>query len=364
MKNSLNDFKLKKLREGFTTGACAAAAARIGFINLLSEKTVFSTEVWFPNNKFYKFKALWIKKEKNLCEVAIKKFAGDDPDITNGAIIGAKVAFSGKKGISIVGGNGVGKVTKKGLAVPPGKPAINPVPLLMIRKNLELINKKTGLTVEIFVENGEKLSEKTLNKKLGIIGGISILGTTGIVKPVSVDAYLASIEVELNVAKAANINDIFFVTGRTSEKIAMENFPYTPEEAFVTIGDHIGFSLQKAVEMKFASINIVGQFGKFTKIASGEFQTHVKHSTIFIKNLIHFISDKEKKDHEFIKLINESISARHVFETALEKGYENILNNITEKVAINCYDFILKKCRINTLLAGYKEGIFAKASIG
>jgi len=355
---------MKKLKEGFTTGACAAAAARIALLNIINKKTVLSTNVWFPNEKYFHFKALWVKKDKNSCEAAVKKFAGDDPDVTNGAIIGAKVSISNEKGIFITGGKGVGKVTKKGLAIPPGNPAINPGPLLMIKKNIKEVLKEPSVKVEIFVENGEKIAEKTLNKKLGIIGGISILGSTGIVKPVSLEAYLASIEVELNVAIASGLNEIFFVTGRTSEKIARTCFKYANEDSFVTIGDHIGFSLKKAVEKGFKKINIVGQFGKFTKIASKEFQTHVKYSEIFIKNLLNFLSETEKQDNEFVNLINNTISARHVFETALEKGYTDIIQSITNEVAKNCYLYIEKNCPVNAFLAGYKEGIFAEASFG
>ena len=354
---------MKKLREGFTTGACAAAAARLALLNILNRETVFSTKVWFPNNLYFNFKALWIKRGNRSCEAAVKKFAGDDPDVTNGAIIGAEVKLTKEKGINITNGYGVGIITKKGLAIPPGNPAINPGPLLMIRKNIEEVIDEPSLEVKIFVENGEKLAEKTLNKKLGIVGGISILGSTGIVKPVSVEAYLASIDVEMNVAFAAGVKDIFFVTGRTSEKIARENFSGLKEDSFVTIGDHIGFSLKKAVEKGFESINIVGQFGKFTKIASGEFQTHVKYSTIFIKNLLKFLSDDEMSDSEFTELINNTISARHVFETALEKGYKNILQYVTNAVAKNCYDYMGGKVKINTYLAGYNGGIFAEAHI-
>jgi cobalt-precorrin-5B (C1)-methyltransferase len=351
---------MKKLKEGFTTGACAAAAAKIAVINLISRNLVKSVNVWFPGDKYFKFTAYSVKKSETFSEASVKKFAGDDPDITNGAIIGAKVYFSNNNGIKIIGGKGVGKVTKRGLAVEVGGPAINPVPRLMIERNIKEVIDKPNLFVEIFVEEGEKLALKTLNRKLGIIGGISILGTTGIVKPVSAEAYRASIDVELNVAIANNINEVVFVTGRTSEKIAKNIFKF-PDEAFVTIGDHLGFSLNKAVEKGFKKIFIVGQFGKFTKIASGEFQTHVKYSSIFISNLMSFLSEKEKQDSEFVELIKTSISARLIFEEAVNRNYDDLLKGVTTKVKENCEKYIDKKAEIKCFLVGYKDGVYANS---
>ncbi len=351
---------MKKLREGFTTGACAAAAAKLATLNLISNQEINTVDVWFPGDKYFNFKAYSIKKGDNFAEATVKKFAGDDPDITNGAIIGAKVYFSEDKGIKILGGKGVGRVTKRGLAVKVGDPAINPIPKLMIEKNIKEVITEPQLNVEIFVVDGDKLALKTLNKKLGIIGGISILGTTGIVKPVSAEAYKASIDVELNVAIANNINEIVFVTGRTSEKIA-KKLLNLPDEAFVTIGDHIGFSLKKAVEKGFKIVNIVGQFGKFTKIASGEFQTHVKYSNIFISNLLNFISEKEKQDKEFTEMINTTISARLIFEEAIERGYTDLLENVTDKVKENCEKYVEGKIKVKCYLVGYKDGIYAKS---
>ncbi len=350
----------KKLKEGFTTGACAAAAAKIAVLNLLSDKIIQSADIWFPGEKYFNFKAHSINKGKDYVEVTIKKFAGDDPDITNGAIIGARVRFSKNNFFEIKGGRGVGKVTKRGLAVNVGEAAINPVPRLMIEKNISEVTKHKNLVVEIFVVDGEKLALKTLNRKLGILGGISILGTTGIVKPVSAEAYKASIDVELNVAIANNLKEIVFVTGRTSEKIAKKIIKL-PDEAFVTIGDHIGFSLKKAVEKGYKKINIVGQFGKFTKIASGEFQTHVKYSNIFISNLKRFLSEKEKNDKEFIEIIETSISARLVFEEAINRGYIDLLENVTNMVKKNCEKYIENKASIKCYLVGYKEGVYAES---
>ncbi len=352
---------MKKLREGFTTGACAAAAAKLAVMNLSTDKLIFTADVWFPDNIYFQFNAFNIAKQNDTVSVLVKKFAGDDPDITNGALIGAKVKRIDKSGIVIKGGKGVGKVTKKGLAIPPGEPAINPIPLLMISTNINQVDPNPKYEVEIFVIDGEKLAEKTLNNKLGIVGGISILGTTGIVKPVSVEAYLATIELELNVAREYNIDEIVFTTGRTTEKIA-KSFLNFDNEAYVTVADNIGFSLKKAADYGFKKIHLVGQFGKFTKIASGEFQTHVKNSNIFISNLINFLNQDERDD-DFINLIKESISARDVFEMALNKNFLGLLKNVTDRVARNCSDFISGRVSIHAYLVGYNSTLYSESEI-
>ncbi len=356
----------KKLRSGFTTGACSAAAAKIALLSIIRNKPVKDKiKVWFPHDKYFEFQAFSIKKiSKNSFEVIIKKFAGDDPDITNGALIGAKVTYFPENflKISITGGEGIGKVTKPGLPVKIGEYAINPIPKLMIEKNIKEIVNSGIVEVEIFVKDGKKLAKKTLNEKLGIIGGISILGTTGIVKPVSTEAWLETIKIEMNVAKACGLNEIVLVTGRTTENILKKEYNFK-DEAYVTIGDHIGFSLKEAARKKFNHIFLAGMFGKFTKIASGEFQTHVKNSTLFINKLADFFLEFNKNyDKNFIKIIKDSVTARNVFEEALKKGYKDFLQFVTDKVCENCFKFINKKVKITAILVGFSGGIIATST--
>ncbi len=358
----------KKLRSGFTTGACSAAAVKIALLSIIKNTPVKDkVKVWFPKDKYFEFQAYKIKKlSKNSFEVIIKKFAGDDPDITDGALIGAKVTYFQENflKITIKGGKGVGKVTKPGLPVKVGEYAINPVPKLMIEKNIKDVVNSGIIEVEISVKDGEKLAKKTLNPKLGIVGGISILGTTGIVKPVSTEAWLDTIKVEMNVAKACGLDEVILVTGRTTENILKKEFNFK-DEAYVTVGDHIGFSLKEAVKKGFNHIYLAGMFGKFTKIANGEFQTHVKNSTLFINKLAGFFLEFNKNyDKNFIKIIKNSVTARNVFEEAKKKGYREFLQFVTDKVCENCYNFIEKKVKITTILVGFSGGIFAKSTKG
>ena len=358
----------KKLRSGFTTGACSAAATKIAILSIIKNAPIKDkVDVWFPDNRYFSFKPYSIKKiSENCYEVIIKKFAGDDPDITDGALIGAKVLYKPceKLKIRIKGGKGVGKVTKPGLPVKVGDYAINPVPRLMIEKNIKEVVSSGEIEVEIFVIDGEKLAKKTLNEKLGIIGGISILGTSGIVKPVSTQAWLDTIKIEMNVAKAVGLKEIVLVTGRSTEKILKKEFNFK-DEAYITIGDHIGFSLKEGVKKGFNHIILAGMFGKFTKIACGEFQTHVKNSTLFIKKLAEFFVDfKKEYDKDFLEIIKNSITARNVFDEALKRGYTDFLEYICNKVCENCYDFIEKKVKITTILVGFSGGVIAKATKG
>jgi len=354
----------RKLRSGFTTGACASAAAKIALLCIKKGRDIDTpVNVWFPDNRYFSFKAFNIKKiDENYYEVLIKKFAGDDPDITDGALIGARVKFefSDSLDIKITGGEGVGKVTKPGLAVRVGEYAINPVPKMMIERNIKEVVDSGKVYVEIFVVDGEKLAEKTLNKRLGIIGGISILGTTGIVKPISTEAWLDTIKVEMNVAKANGVKDIVIVTGRTTENSLKRFFNYK-EEAYISVGDHIGFSLKEAVEKDFEKIILGGMFGKFTKIASGEFQTHVKNSTLFLGKLIKIAESLGNIDEEFIEVIKNSITARNVFEEAKRRNYFKFLQKVCDTVCENCFKFIDGKKPIMVILVDYRGGIVAKS---
>jgi len=212
------------------------------------------------------------------------KDAGDDPDVTHGAEIGARVWRLESPGagedMTLLGGEGVGRVTKPGLPVAVGEPAINPVPRRMIRRALRQAWDKIcpgeplRLTVEIFVPRGEELARHTLNPRLGIVGGISILGTTGLVKPFSHQAYRATIASSLRVAQAAGLTHIGFSTGGKSEEHLKALLPKLPEEAFVQMGDYVRFALKVAAHMKFSEITAAAFFGKALKIAQGFGHTH------------------------------------------------------------------------------------------
>ena len=228
-----------------------------------------------------------VSRSGEVATATIIKDAGDDPDVTDRAEIVAEVRLlkdSGEGSIRIEGGAGVGKVTRPGLSVAPGNPAINPVPIKMIRQAVSEVTDTLcvppSVLVTVSVPRGEELAKSTMNARLGIIGGISILGTTGIVHPLSLSAYTDSISCAVEVAVAAGLSEVVFSTGRSSERVAEESFALDPA-AYILTGDHMGFALEEAAKNKeIKRVTVSGQFGKFSKLARGEFETHCKDSSV------------------------------------------------------------------------------------
>lgn len=291
--------KSKKLRSGFTTGACAAAAAKAAALSLLgsepgvrSAATTKIVEIPFPDGSRVTFNVhhseLRTEGPELISTASVSKDAGDDPDITNGAEIVATVrslAF-GARGAEVIikGGKGVGMVTKPGLAILVGEPAINPVPRKMIldavsEAVIECGTDGSVLEVTISVPNGDELAKKTLNHRLGIVGGISILGTTGIVRPLSEAAWTATITASFDVAKAIGLTEVVLSTGRTSEK-AHQQKHNLPVEAYAMMGDYTEFSLRDAAKHKFSKVHVCAQWAKMIKIAMATPQTHVRHGAL------------------------------------------------------------------------------------
>lgn len=304
----------KILRSGYTTGACAAAAAKAAALLLLNRDKIHSVEIPFPDGSRVKFNiyesSLITHGDSFIARASVIKDAGDDPDVTNGAEITAEAIFSeqqDKKGktpaateLIIKGGKGVGVVTKPGLPLPIGEAAINPVPRKMISEAVfEAINTTTpsafshqhsALEITISVPEGERLAKKTMNSRLGIIGGISILGTTGIVRPLSTEAWTASITSAMDVAKALGHNDIVLSSGRASEEAHMKKFNL-PVESYIMMGDYLEFSLEDARQHKFRKIHLCAQWAKMLKIGMLTPQTHVRHGAINIKKAVELLQN-------------------------------------------------------------------------
>lgn len=215
---------------------------------------------------------------------ATVKDAGDDPDATHRAWIEAAVSWRKQPGVEIDGGRGVGRVTKPGLPMPVGEAAINPVPRQMIQQAvsevLEEHGAARGLKVVISVPEGESIAQRTLNPRLGIVGGISILGTRGVVTPFSTEAYKASVVQAISVAAAAGNRQIVLTTGGSSEKYAIAMFPELPEEAFVQMGEYVGFSLEHAKAYGLRKVTLVGMAGKFSKVAQGAMLIHSRNAPV------------------------------------------------------------------------------------
>lgn len=283
--------KAHRLRSGFTTGTAAAAAALAAAGLLLQGKCPGQVRVRLLTGDDLEIPvhACGIDcKDSAWCSVI--KDAGDDPDVTNKAEIGARVSrLENTDEISIYAGEGVGRITKPGLELAPGEPAINPGPRRMIRESLEKVLQETGvqhgLQVEVFVPRGKEIARRTLNHRLGIIGGISILGTTGVVRPMSHAAYIATIDSALSVARACGLDRVVCTTGRRSERFAQGLFPDLAEEGFVQTGDYFAESMKRAKRKGHKEVFLVVFFGKAVKMARGAPHTHAARSSLALEDL-------------------------------------------------------------------------------
>ena len=235
------------LRTGFTTGTCAAAGAKAGVLAIKEQKNIDAVDVLLPRGTFAKIQIIKCEFQSSSAICTVIKDGGDDPDVTHGAEIVTKISLEGEpEQIRIQGGKGVGKVTKPGLGLEIGKHAINPVPKKMIEQSVREIGKEmlhdTGILVTVSVPNGEKIALKTDNPRLGIIGGISILGTSGIVTPFSTASYAAAIRQNIQVASAMKDDTVVLTTGGRSEEYAMKTIKLA-DHCFVQIGDFSGYAI-------------------------------------------------------------------------------------------------------------------------
>jgi cobalt-precorrin-5B (C1)-methyltransferase len=259
-------------REGYTTGSCAAAAAKAALLLLSGGREAAEVEFSLPDGQRRRLAVEYVRRTDEGAEAAVRKDAGDDPDVTNGALIAAAVTWIEGSDVEFVAGDGVGMVTKPGLAVPPGEPAVNPGPRRMIREAVREITPR-GVRVTISIPGGRELAARTFNPRLGITGGLSILGTTGIVRPFSCSALRESLRCTLNVAAAGGVRAPVFVPGHIGERAARNYFRLSPEQ-IVEVGNEWGFALNEATRHPFAALLAVGHPGKLAKLTAGGWDTH------------------------------------------------------------------------------------------
>jgi cobalt-precorrin-5B (C1)-methyltransferase len=331
----------KELRQGFSTGTAAAAAAQGALYELLGQPCPERVEVPLPGGGNLTVPLHRHGRKGDKGEAVVIKDAGDDPDVTNGAEIGARVwrleSTGTEKDITLRGGAGVGRVTKPGLAVAVGEPAINPVPRRMIKKALRQVWDAVGpespmhLAVEIFVPRGEELARHTLNPRLGIVGGISILGTTGLVKPFSHQAYRATIAASLRVARAAGLKHLAFSTGGKSEGYLKALRPDLPDAAMVQMGDYVRFALRVAGGMGFPEITAAAFFGKALKIAQGFGHTHASRGLADLKELGRWTLALTR-DALLAHAVARANTARQALEILSQAGAGQVVSRVGERM--------------------------------
>jgi cobalt-precorrin-5B (C1)-methyltransferase len=267
---------MSDLRTGYTTGTCAAAAAKAAVMMLCRHQKPECVDVELPDGSVASLPVLYVRGGNGTAEAAVVKDAGDDPDVTDKAVVKATVALRKDCDIVFKAGQGVGTVTKPGLHIPPGEPAINPAPREMIRNNIRAITDE-ALEVTISIPGGEELAKKTFNPRLGIEGGLSIIGTSGRVRPFSQPALRDALKCSVDVATACKIRNIVFVPGHIGEKAARNSFTLADEQV-VEVSNEWGYMLDHLAGHEFENLLAMGHPGKLAKLAAGNWDTHSSRS--------------------------------------------------------------------------------------
>jgi cobalt-precorrin-5B (C1)-methyltransferase len=359
----------KKLRTGFTTGTAAAAATKGALQLILDGKKSSRVRIRLltGNDIYIPIHCCRLDKEDHAVCTVIKD-AGDDPDVTHRAEIGARVSIqaagdnqSGSTPLEIVigGGEGVGRVTKPGLEVPPGRPAINPGPVKMITQAIHDVLKNCRfhgtVETEIFVSQGEEIARKTLNARLGILGGVSILGTTGLVRPMSHDAFIATITSALSVARASGVKKVVLTTGRRSERFAQHLWPILAEEAFVQIGDFFKMSLEAASRQGFEKAALAVFFGKALKMAQGVPHTHAAKASLTLDKLAGWAREITGKQ-DLAQHILAANTARHAFDI-IGQEYPGVIGHVGKRIVKSAQRFAGPDIRIQSIIFDYTGNV-------
>ncbi|MCR1851070.1 cobalt-precorrin-5B (C(1))-methyltransferase CbiD [Paeniclostridium sordellii] len=323
----------KKYRRGYTTGSCATGAAKAASYMLLTKKVIKTINIDTPKGIPLTLNLENIEIKENYAQCSVKKDGGDDIDATHNLDIYARVEFIDSNEILITGGTGVGVITKKGLGVGVGEAAINKTPRIMINNEVrKVIGEDKGVKVTIFVPDGDAIAQKTFNPRLGIIGGISIIGTTGIVEPMSDEGWKKSLSIELEMKKAQGLDKIILVPGNHGEMFIKEKLGIDMKYV-VRTSNFIGYMLKEAQRIGFKQILMAGHLGKYVKIAGGIFNTHSKvadaRNEILIANLALM-----NAPFELIKSTNECLTTEEfidVLETDEYREYKEIYNILSQK---------------------------------
>ena len=333
----------KKYRRGYTTGSCATAASKAATYMLLTKKEIKTINIDTPKGIPLTLDVQNISLNNDYVECSIKKDGGDDIDATHTMDIYAKAEIIDRENgedIIVCGGYGIGVVTKKGLSVEVGKSAINPTPMKMINYEIRKVigedisatlGEGKSLKITISAPKGEEIAKKTFNPRLGIIGGISIIGTTGIVEPMSDEGWKKSLSIELKMKKEQGLDKIILVPGNHGEQFIREKLNLDMKYV-VRTSNFIGYMLKEAQRMGYKKILMAGHIGKFIKLSAGIFNTHSKvadaRSEILISNLALM-----KAPYDLLEKINECLTAEEAVEVINENNY------------IEFYDKVSNKCR-------------------
>lgn len=347
---------MKKLREGFSTGSCMTGGAAAAALWLTTGTCPEVVEVETPIGRTLYLDV--IPKEKGVC--GIVKDAGDDPDVTNGSEVITKVELLPEDGaITFVGGDGIGTVTEEGLKLPVGEPAINPVPRQMTERALRKIIGDRGAVVTVSIPGGEELAKKTFNPRLGVLGGLSVLGTTGIVRPMSEEAMKDSLLVELDMYARQGHHAILFVLGTTGENALKAQ--YGEFRCILQVSNYIGFMIEEAVERGFTDILIGGFVGKLVKVASGTMNTHShvadgRMETICTHAALHGAS------RDVIEKIYSCVTTKAAMKIVEEEGLTDIWKDMAERASAHCRKTAHGMARVGVVFLDAENRVLAESA--
>ena len=350
----------KRLRYGYTTGSCATGATKAAITMLLSNKDVEEITISTPKGWNVDLEIKDISRTSDTASCAVIKDGGDDPDNTHGMYIYSKVKLIDSPQIHLAGGKGVGKITQKGLPVAVGESAINPVPREMIlhaaKETAKEFNYTGGFHIEIYAPEGETVAKKTFNPKLGILGGISILGTTGIVEPMSEKALVASLQLELNILDENNHKNIILFPGNYGRKFAREDLSLNIEHS-VKISNYIGEVLEHLNTKNFENVLIISHLGKLIKVAGGIMNTHSKSAVARMEILAAYASACGGDSALARKTLQCITTDEAIDLLKREPFYEDILGMILERVRYHILSRIHNDANIGLVMYTNSHGI-------
>jgi len=353
----------EKLRTGFTTGTCATAASKAGILAIINQQNLNNVDVILPKRDKINIQINSCNFSKDNARCSVIKDGGDDPDVTHGAEIFVELSLTDKIGsIEIDGGKGVGRVTKPGLGLEIGTAAINPTPRKMILENIQEVGKKVleenGVKIIVSVPTGEELAKKTDNPRIGILNGISILGTSGIVIPYSTASFAAAIRQQIDVVSSMNDEEVVLTTGGRSEDFAREIIKL-PDHSFIQMGDFSGYTIQQCAKKSLKKAYVAGFIGKLAKMAAGVKQTHVKGGKVDMK----FLSELAKRcnaDSETIRKILGANTARNVQEIVIEDNVDGFFDEITKETCNQMRQHSEEKIPVEVILFDFDGKVLSR----
>ena len=352
-----------KLRTGFTTGTCATASSKAALLALMKQDNISNVDVLLPKRDKIKIKINTCEFTKDNARCSVIKDGGDDPDVTHGAEIFVDLSLTDKVGsIEIDGGTGVGRVTKPGLGLEIGSAAINPTPKKMIQENIEgvagEILKQNGIKIIVSVPKGKEIATKTDNPRIGIMDGISILGTSGIVIPYSTASFAAAIRQQIDVVHSMNDDNVVLTTGGRSEDFARKIIKL-PDHSFIQMGDFSGYTIQQCAKKGLKKAYVAGFIGKLAKMAFGVKQTHVKGSKVNMK----FLSEIAKRcnaNDKTIEKIRNANTARNVQEIIMEDKVDGFFDEISKEVCLQMRNHSEGNIPVEVILFDFDGTVLSK----